>query len=226
MTSAWWRSSVGKKAVMGATGLVLVGFILMHLLGNMLIFLGPDALNGYAEKLRHLGAMIWVVRGSLLAITVVHVRMAITLTRENRAARPVPYAVTKPIDTTLAARTMMLSGLFLLAYLVYHLLHFTFGVTQPAIAHLEDPFGRHDVYRMVVLGFQDPRVVLLYVAAMGLLCMHLSHGIASMFQSVGLNDERTLPALQKLGRLLAMAIFIGYVSIPLSIALGLVGGAR
>lgn len=226
MTLAMLRSSVGKKAVMGVTGLALVGFIVAHLAGNMLIFLGPNALNTYAEKLRHLGPMLWVARGSLLLVTVIHIWMAIWLTVENRSARPVGYAVLKSIDTTLAARTMMLSGLLLLAFIIYHLLQFTFGVTHPAIAHLRDPLGRHDVYRMVVQGFQDPLVVLFYVVGMGLLCMHLSHGIASMFQSVGLNDERTIPALQKLGRLLAMAIFVGYVSIPLSIVLGLVGGAR
>jgi len=226
MTLAVLRSSIGKKAVMGMTGLALDGFILAHLAGNMLIFLGPNALNTYAEKLRHLGPMLWVARGSLLLATVIHIWMAIWLTVENRAARPVGYAMLKSIDTTLAARTMMLSGLLLLAFIVYHLLHFTFGVTHPAIAHLRDPMGRHDVYRMVVQGFQDPRVALFYVVGMGLLCMHLSHGIASMFQSVGLNDERTIPTLQKLGRLIAMAIFVGYVSIPLSIVLGLVGAAR
>jgi len=220
------RSSIVKKAIMGLTGLGLVGFVIMHLIGNMLIFLGPDALNAYAEKLRHLGPVLWAARISLIVMTVLHVWMAIWLTRENRAARPVGYEMVKPIETTLAARTMMVSGALLIVYIAYHLAHFTFGLTHPAIAHLKDPLDRHDVYSMVVLRFQNPLVVLFYVAGMAVLCMHLSHGIASMFQSLGLTGERTVAVLQRLSRLAAMAIFAGYVSIPLSIVLGLVGAGR
>ena len=207
---------------MGATGLVLVGFVVLHLLGNLVVFLGPDALNAYADKLRHMGPLLWLARGGLLATVAVHVWLAVVLTRENQAARPIRYAVARTVQTTPAARTMMVSGLLLTAFIVYHLLHFTFRVTHPAISHRVDALGRHDVFAMVVFSFQDPVLVVLYVAAMGLLCAHLHHGMASWLQSLGLTNERVLPAIERTGRLTAWLIFLGYSSIPVSILAGLV----
>lgn len=230
LNPAFLRSSVGRKAIVGITGLLLIGFVLAHLLGNLTIFLGPDALNAYAEKLRHLGPLLWVARIGLLVVAIVHVVFAIKLSIENRAARgPVGYAQQRSLGTSAAAKTMALSGILLLTFIVYHLAHFTFGLTHPAIAHLKDPLQRHDVYTMVVLGFQQTPVAIGYVIAMFFLSRHLSHGIQSMFQSIGLNDERHGPLLEQAGRVIAGVIFIGYSAIPMAVICGFLtvsGGRR
>jgi succinate dehydrogenase / fumarate reductase cytochrome b subunit len=216
------RSSLGKKTVVALSGVILIGFVIMHLAGNLLVFRGPDALNAYAQKLRHLGPWLWVARVGLIAAAIAHVVASVLVTIENRRARPIPYAVQRTAKTTLGARTMALSGLLLLAFLVYHLLHFTFRVTHPEISHATDAAGRHHVYAMVVLSFQDLRLSLAYVAAMALLCLHLGHGIASTGQTLGLLTERTLPAAEWIGRIAALAVFIGYVSIPLAVLAGVI----
>lgn len=205
---------------MAVTGLVLVGFVIGHLAGNLLIFLGPDAINSYARHLEEWQVLTWAVRSILIAAVLVHIIMAVWLSRDNRAARPVGYALKQSLHTTYAARTMMVSGILLTVFIGYHLLHFTFRVTHPAISHFTDAAGRRNVYAMVVLSFQDPYLVIGYVAAMGLLCAHLSHGLGSFLQSLGLNDERMLPKLERAGRLLAWVLFLGYISIPMSILFG------
>ena len=220
--SSWLRSSLGKKTLMALSGLVLVGFVIMHLAGNLLVFAGPEALNAYAQKLRHFPALLWSARLALLASVVVHIVTSIQLARENAAARPQRYAVYRTSEATLSSRTMMLSGLLLLAYVVYHLLHFTFRTAHPQLSRAVDSLGRHDVYAMVVSSFRQPSISLVYVAAMWLLCLHLAHGIASAFQTLGLTNERTLPILTVLGRLLAVALFLGYSAIPFAILCGMV----
>ena len=207
---------------MAVSGLVLVGFVIAHLLGNCLIYLGPEAINSYAQHLRDLGPLLWVARGVLLAAVVMHAATSVHLAIENRRARPQPYQVVRRRETTLAARTMMASGLLLIAYLVYHLLHFTFGATNPKISHVTDALGRHDVYTMMVLSFQQPAISLAYVLGMTVLCLHLGHGIGSVFQTLGLTTERTLPRITQIGRLVAIAIYLGYISIPFAVLLGLV----
>ena len=214
--------SIDKKAVMAITGLMLVGFVIMHLLGNLTLYFGPDGINAYAEMLDHLGELLWVARAGLIAAVILHILLAVSLTLENRAARPVGYAVKRSLHTTYAARTMAISGILLTVFIVYHLMHFTFRVTHPALSHLTDAAGRRDVYHMVVLSFQDPCLTAGYILAMALLCSHLSHGVGSFLQSLGLNDERLLPVVEKIGRLLAAALFVGYASIPATILLGLV----
>ena len=222
MCLAWARSSIGKKILMSVSGLMLIGFIIMHLLGNLLIFRGPDALNAYAEKLRHYGALLWVARGTLMAAIIVHSITSIQLARENRRARPQTYAQYQPQTTTLAARTMLVSGVLILAYLVYHLLHFTFKVTNPGVSHGIDALGRHDIYTMVVSSFRDPRIVAVYVIGVGTVCAHLSHGIGSVPQTLGLSNERTIPVMAWAGRIASAIIFLGYISIPLSVLVGVV----
>ena len=214
------RSSIGKKVLMAITGLVLFGFMVAHLLGNLLVFAGPEALNAYALHLRDLGPVLWVARGVLLVSILLHIWVSVRLTRENRAARRERYVVYHPSATTYAARTMMLSGLLLLAYLIYHRLHFTFRVINPSAAHFTDSLGRHDVYRMVVLGFQQWPVVLIYVVGVGMVCLHVSHGIGSTMQTLGINNERTIALFMQWGRLFALLIFLGYCSIPTAILLG------
>lgn len=214
------RASVGAKAVMAVTGLLLLLFVLAHMLGNLQVFLGPDALNGYAQKLQSLGGLLWVARIGLATILVLHVATAARLTRLNRQARPVGYAALSPQVTSYAARTMVLSGFVILAFVAFHLLHFTLGVTHPEhFGHL-DAQGRHDVYRMVVLGFQQAPVALLYVAAQALLALHLSHGASSLFQSLGVTHPALRCVKQRAGPALALLIFVGNVSMPLACLLG------
>ena len=217
-----FRSSVGRKTVMALSGLILFGFVVAHLLGNLLIFVGPEALNAYAVKLRTLGPMLWIVRLVLLASVLLHIETSVRLTIENRKARPQPYAVYRSGETTFAARTMMVSGVLLLAYLIYHLLHFTFRLVHPECSNTTDALGHHDVYQMAVLSFQQWPIVLAYLVGVWAVCVHLSHGIGSSPQTLGLNNEHTLSLFRWLGRLMAGAIFVGYASIPLSVLLGVV----
>jgi len=205
---------------MAVTGLILFGFVVGHLLGNLQIFAGPDAINGYARKLRHLGPGLWLIRAFLLLSVGAHIWTSISLARENAAARPIRYRRFRPAETTLAARAMMGSGVLALAYLLYHLLHFTVRVTDPELAHLPDPLGGHDVYTMMVRGFQHRFVSLAYLIGVGMVCAHLSHGAASAFQTLGLSNERTLAGLEVASRLIAWLIFIGYASIPLAVLFG------
>lgn len=207
---------------MAVSGLMLVGFIISHLLGNLLIFRGPDALNAYGAKLRHLGWWLWAARVFLLVAVVVHIATSVQLAIENRRARPQGYQRQGYAETTLAARTMLVSGGLVLAYLVYHLLHFTFRVTNPDLSHGVDALGRHDIYAMVVYSFQQLPISLAYVAGMACVCLHLSHGVSSAFQTLGLTTERTIPVLTWISRLFALAVFLGYSSIPIAVLLGVV----
>jgi len=221
LTLQAYGSSIGKKIIMGVTGAILVLFILGHLAGNLLIFLGPDAINAYSKKLIDLGPLLWVARIGLLTAVLLHIWMAIWLVIENRKARPVQYHLKRSTQTTYAARTMAISGFIVLGFIIYHLLHFTFHVTNPNISHLTDTLGRHDVYSMVILSFQNIYISIAYIISLALLCMHLSHGIGSVFQSLGFNNEKTLPILTWSGRGLAVLIFLGYIFIPLAALLGL-----
>ena len=205
---------------MAVTGLMLLGFVIAHLLGNLLVFAGPAALNAYAEKLRHLGKLLWAARIILITAVLLHIWTAIKLSIENRKARPIGYHHRNYRVTTVSARAMGISGILLLAFIIYHLLHFTFGYTHPEIAHLKDSLGRHDVYSMVILGFQNVPIAASYMVAIAFLALHLSHGFASSFQSLGLAHESTQKCLLTFGRLLALLIFIGYASIPFSIWMG------
>ena len=216
------RSSIGKKVVMSVTGLILLGFVMAHLLGNLLIFRGPEAINAYALKLRMLGPGLWMARLVLLGSVLVHVWTSIQLTIENRAARPHAYQVYRPRQTTQAAQTMIISGVLIVAYVVYHLLHATFQVTNPEVAHLVDALGRHDVYRMMVLSFQQWGISLAYLVGVAAVCWHLSHGIGSSPQTLGMTNERAISWLMRLGQLIALVIFMGYASIPLAVWLGIV----
>jgi succinate dehydrogenase / fumarate reductase cytochrome b subunit len=202
---------------MAGSGLMLLGFVVLHLLGNLTIFLGPETLNAYAEKLRHFGLLLWVARVILLAAVAVHIWAAVVLTIENRRARPQPYQQYVPAATNPAALTMGLTGILLLSYLVYHLLHFTWGVAHPQFFGAQDALGRRDVYAMVVRSFEIPWVALLYVVGMAVLCFHLSHGMASTCQTLGLSTERTRPLFERIGGMIAGLIFLGYSAIPVAV---------
>lgn len=224
--SAFTRSSIGRKYIVAITGVILIGFIIGHLLGNLQIFIGPDAVNQYAVSLRNLGPLLWAVRIFLLIAVVLHIYFTIRLAIDNRAARPQPYARKDHVKATFASRTMALSGLLVLAFILYHLAHFTFLVVNPQYATLHDAQGRHDVFSMMVYGFQNPIVSTFYVIAMFLLTLHLTHGTSSFFQSLGLNDKTLTPKLAWGGRVFAWLIFAGYTSIPVAVLLGLVKPAQ
>jgi succinate dehydrogenase / fumarate reductase, cytochrome b subunit len=222
-----FQSSVGKKFVVAITGVILLLFVIGHLLGNLQIFLGPDWINSYAQHLRDLGIFLWVIRGFLVIAVVLHIYFTILLAIENRRARPQRYVERDYVKATVASRWMVLSGLMVLAFLIYHLAHFTIRVTDPRFALLKaDPLNRYDVYSMMVFGFQNYYVSGFYVLGMWLLALHLSHGSSSLFQSLGLNNQMLTPRLSRAGRILAWLIFIGYTLIPVAVLLGLVKPAQ
>jgi succinate dehydrogenase / fumarate reductase cytochrome b subunit len=218
--SSFYRSSVGKKMIVALTGVVLIAFVIGHLLGNLQIFLGPEWVNGYAEKLRELGPVLWVIRAFLLVNVLLHIFYTISLAIENRRARPVQYKRKDHVKATFASRYMALSGLVVLAFIIYHIAHFTVRVTDPRFLLLKaDPLNHYDVYSMMVYGFQNIFVSAFYILSMFLLALHLSHGTSSFFQSLGLNDEKLNPRLAITGRVFAWLIFAGYISIPVAVLL-------
>jgi succinate dehydrogenase / fumarate reductase cytochrome b subunit len=218
-------SSLGKKYIMALSGLLLFLFVVAHLVGNLQIFLGPEAINRYGHFLQTNPELIWPARIGLLLMVGLHIWAAIKLTIENRAARPVPYAQYEVVVATYASRTMFMSGLITLAFIIYHLLHFTVQVQQINLTgqnfvEFHDPQQRHDIFRMMVIGFSNIGVSTFYLLGVGLLCLHLSHGVSSMFQSLGWKNQRYGSFLDKLARIGALLIFLGYASIPVAILLG------
>lgn len=212
------KSSVGAKQVMALSGLLLVGFLIVHMLGNLQIFKGREAVNGYAASLKALGPLLWVARGGLLAIFLVHVFSAIRLVQLNRAARPVAYHKVSRDKSTFASRTMAMSGIIILAFLVFHLLHFTLGGgPMPEAFQSVDRWGRHDVYTMTVLGFQKVPISLAYIVAMLLLGIHLSHGVTSFFQTLGANHPKYNPLFRMAGPIVAGIFVIGNCSMPIAV---------
>lgn len=209
MRRIFWTSSLGKKYLVAATGLALFGFVVAHLVGNLQVFLGPQAINDYAEHLASLPALLWPARLALLAALIIHVFLAIQLSLENRRARPTRYAEQKSVASTAASRTMLVTGAAVFFFIVYHLLHFTFGAVHSEYYGLYDARGRHDVYSMTVASFRNPWIAGSYILAMVFLCLHLSHGIGSMFQSLGLSDEKLKSFWAKAARVAALFIFMG-----------------
>jgi succinate dehydrogenase cytochrome b subunit len=231
LVAALFKSSIGRKIVMAVTGLVLLGFVTGHLIGNFHLFGAPEEINGYAAFLQSLGLLLWGVRLFLLVCVGLHIWAAVVLTLENRNARPEEYESKRWIQASLASRWMRTSGLLVLAFLIYHLLHFTIGVNSPAFvgehfkAHHEYvmnhdfhlfgflmvPAGTtvHDVYDMMVYGFMNPIVAAAYLIAIALLSFHLWHGIESMFQTLGLKTGRWSGALRFLARAYCLLYFAG-----------------
>ncbi|MBW2451807.1 MAG: succinate dehydrogenase cytochrome b subunit [Deltaproteobacteria bacterium] len=216
------QSSVGRKIIMAVTGIVLVAFVCVHLLGNTSIFVGADAINAYAQKLHSLGPLVWVFRLVMLAAFVIHIFFGIQLTIENKAATPEANVQVKRQKTGFAAETMVISGLVLLAFVIYHLLHFTVRVTNPEIYVPMGDQGMVDVYYMVVMGFQAVLPVVVYVVAMGFLFLHVSHGFQSFFQTLGLSNDKSLPITMDISKVIAVVLLLGYISIPVLIVAGLV----
>jgi succinate dehydrogenase / fumarate reductase cytochrome b subunit len=223
-----FKSSLGRKYIMAISGGALFLFVIGHLLGNLQIFLGPRAINRYGEFLQSNKEILWPARLGLLLMVFLHIWAAVKLSAENKAARPIGYADNPvPVAASYASRTMLMSGLIIAAFVLYHLLHYTVQVrslnfTGKDFLALQDPEGRHDVFRMMVAGFSQPLVSGFYILAMGLLCLHLSHGVSATFQSVGLKNQVYGPLIDRFARAAAGLIFLGYISIPIAILLGYV----
>ena len=224
------KSSLGKKYVMAGTGVLLFGFVIAHLVGNLQIFGPPELINGYAHFLQSKPLMVWGERIGLLVLVGLHVTTAVQLSAANKAARPVGYSGGEAYGSTWQSRYMLMSGLVIMAFVVYHLLHFT--ALMPGIngvgdfRHLETELHGekvHDVYAMMVLGFQVWWVALFYIVAQAMLFIHLGHGLASAFQSFGLRDHVWWPRIQLFAKTASIVVFIGYALIPISIYLRVVG---
>jgi len=225
--SAFCHSSVGRKMVVAITGVILILFVVGHLLGNLQIYLGPEWINAYSQHLRDLGPILWMIRAFLLASVILHIYFTILLAIENRRARPEAYRDRNYVKASWASRHMVVSGLVVFAFIIFHLLHFTARKFNPQFPLLKlDPLNRYDVYSMMVYGFQNVYVSAFYVVGLFLLTLHLTHGSSSFFQSLGLNNQRLTPKLAVAGRIFAWLLFIGYVSIPIAILLGSIKPAQ
>jgi succinate dehydrogenase / fumarate reductase, cytochrome b subunit len=213
--------------IVALTGVILMLFAVGHLLGNLQIFLGPRWINDYAQHLRDLGALLWLIRLTLLIAVALHIYFTILLAVENRRARPRRYVETEHVKASFASRHMLASGLVVLAFIIFHLLHFTghkFNARFPLLKN--DPLNHYDVYSMMVYGFQNVYVSAFYVVGLFLLTLHLTHGASSFFQSLGLNDKKLTPRLAFGARIFAWLLFVGYSSIPVAVLLGLVKPAQ
>lgn len=207
---------------MAFTGQMMLLYVIIHLLGTTTIYF--SSLNAYAAALHALPVLLWMVRLFMAVMLSLHVYYGIVVTLENRKAKPQSSIVINHLSNTFAGRNMIWTGALIGAFLVYHLMHFTFQNIDPAISAINNPdsLGRPDVLMMVVRSFQDMGTAILYVTSAAGLLLHLSHGIQSSFQTFGLNNDRTLPVFIKAGTTTAVILFLGYAAIPVVIVVGLV----
>ena len=215
---------------MAASGALLFLFVVGHLVGNLQVFGPPEMINRYAHFLKTTPELLWTARIGLIVLVVLHIITAIQLSIANKAARPVGYASADSYGSSWQSRYTLVSGLVILAFIVYHLAHFT--VLMPGINGVGD-FTKiktvlhgetvADVYGMMILGFQVWWVVLFYLVAQALLFIHLGHGLAAMFQSLGLRNHAWTPRIQCFAKAASIAIFVGYALIPISIYMRVIG---
>ena len=218
-----WGSVIGKKVIMAVTGAVLILFVIAHMVGNLKIFSGPEEINAYSRFLREVGwpelgygQLLWIVRSVLFVCVVLHITAAVQLTRLNWQARPVGYDSRKNVETSWGAMTMRWGGLLLAIFIVFHLFHFTGGMVgfQPG------QFEHLMVYQNVVAGFSVVPIALFYIIAMGALCLHLDHGIWSMLQTLGWVNMDNTKSWRTVSRIVALVIFAGFISVPISVLAG------
>jgi succinate dehydrogenase / fumarate reductase cytochrome b subunit len=215
-----FSDSIGRKAVMAVTGLLMVLFVIGHLLGNLTIFSGANGLNAYAAKLQSLTPVVWSNRLVMGVAVILHLILSIQITLENNAANPTQYAVKKSLRATFASKNMIWTGLIVGTFIGYHLLHFTIRAT-PGLVLATDAAGRFDVYTMVVQSLGRGLIGLVYVVATISLFLHLSHGIQSTFQTLGLSNAKLLPMYGTAGKVLSAFFLIGLGAIPVVILVGL-----
>jgi len=211
----FWDSSIGKKAVMAVTGLVMVAFLIVHMLGNLQMFEGSLKINEYSAALRRLGPLLWLARGGLLVSVILHVIAAYQLTKRKQVARPIDYADREPQVSTFASRTIRWGGVLVLIFVVLHLLHFTFGTLHPAFDH-------KDVYGNVVAAFQVWWIALLYLIAMVVVGLHLYHGTWSSLRTLGLTRPAANPLRRRVVSVLTWVIYLGFSVIPIAVLAGIV----
>lgn len=216
------QASIGIKMVVALTGLGLAGFVVFHMLGNLQVFQGPKALNAYAAFLRDMPILLWTARIGLLSLVLFHLGLAMKVAVRNHRARPIGYAVRHYRQATLASRTMAVSGVILLLFIIFHLLHLTAGVIDPSFEDKLDIQGQRDVYAKVIHAFRNPWVVLLYVLAQGPLGVHLSHAVSSSLQTFGLEHPALNRLFRSAGPTVAIVVVLGNVVIVFSVLFGVV----
>ena len=216
--AVFWQSSVGKKAVMAVTGLILVAYLITHVLANLLVFNGPERINRYAQLLHSSGAALWGARLILLAALLLHIIAATQLAIRSRAARPEPYAGGRdPQVSTFAARTIRWGGALILLFLIYHILHFTTGTAHPDFVELNP-------HHNVSTGFRNPLVAAVYLLAMLAVGLHLYHGVWSSGRSLGLSQPSPRPLHRRIALVLAVFVWLGFTAIVIAGFLGLIRG--
>lgn len=215
-----YHSSIGKKAIMAITGLIGIGYVILHMVGNLKVFQGPEHFNEYAEFLRTVGSpavpergLLWAIRLVLLAAVGLHILAAYQLTQMDLAGRPVRYIRQQPVQASFASRTMRWGGVILLLFIIYHLLHLTFGAVHPS-------FVQGDAYHNVIGAFQVWWVTLFYIVAVAALGFHIYHGFWSMFQTLGLNNATYNGLLRALALLIGLVIVVGFISVPIAVLVG------
>jgi succinate dehydrogenase / fumarate reductase cytochrome b subunit len=207
----FYQATIGKKAVMAVTGLILFGFVVGHLIGNLQVFMGREAIDAYGAFLHHsTHGLIWVFRLVLLTSVIAHIVASIQLTKTKMDARPIGYVKTDYSHSSYASRTMMWSGPIIAAFVIFHLMDLTWGTVNPA-------FQEGKVYDNIIATFSRWPVAAVYIIAMTMLCMHLFHGVYSMFQSAGASHPKYTPALQRFAKWFSFLIWAGYVSIPVAV---------
>lgn len=220
-----WRSSIGKKWLVALSGLALIGFVVAHLAGNLQMFSGPQKINAYAEFLHANQGALWIARLGLIGAFGLHIAATLSLVMANKAARPERYHMARSVQAKLSTRTMALSGLTVLSFVIFHLLHYTLRVTDSRFKPVSEGGqleSAGDVYRMVVLGFQSPLVSAFYILSVGLLGLHLSHGIRSVFQTLGAESKKISATMQAAAWFVSAALFLGYASIPAAVWAGFI----
>jgi succinate dehydrogenase / fumarate reductase cytochrome b subunit len=212
----FYASMVGKKVVMGVTGLIGIGFVILHSLGNLLVFRGPDAINSYSHFLKSTGELLWALRAVLIVAVILHVIAAVQLTRQSRAARPIGYTKSEPQVATIPSRTMRWGGALLLVFIVVHVLHFTTGTIRPS-----GVFSREDVFANIVLSFRIWWVALFYVVAMIALGFHLVHGAWSSVRSIGVSAASPQPLRKRISVAIAILVWAAFTVIPVAVFSGI-----
>jgi succinate dehydrogenase / fumarate reductase, cytochrome b subunit len=209
----FYRSTIGKKIIMAATGLIFVAFVVVHMLGNLLLFQGPDRINGYSRFLHSTSELLWFVRAVLFVSVILHIDAAVQLTARARRARPTGYDERRPQVSTVAARTIRWGGALLLVFVVFHLLHFTTGTFLPI-------YRPGDVYANVVTGFHVWPVAVFYLVAMAALGLHLYHGAWSSIRTLGLARPKPHPLQRPIATLIAVVVAVGFALVPIAVLAG------
>lgn len=212
----FWNATVGKKVVMAISGIVLILFVIAHLIGNLQVYEGADKFNAYAKFLRVEPVLLWAFRALLIIMVILHIWASFQLALLNKLeSRPIGYVKKKAVGSSYASRTMYWSGPIILAFVIYHLMQFTWGVGGTR-------FQEGDAYGNLLAGFQNPFISGFYIFAMALLMLHLYHGFWSMFQTLGVNHPRYTPMLRNLARVVSIALFLGFSSIPVAVLTGVI----